>query len=305
MKKYLPFSLILLFSFGCSFDTAVPVGKNKSTVLDSLNGFCILFDSSNLIATKDIDYYDFSTHMVYLKDYNKILTPNNYQFVYRPFTVFTGKEAMYSGTFWPGYSNSMPAGAYIDYPSFYPAYVMRINYRPPFQQQDNPENDPRKDERIVKALKSSGLYHEGLTLIINESRINPGNEISITFTIVNRDTFNYYILSPEKMGLSLFHYFTNGLILMNNQSGILKHKITVDTTHYWSDWSMAWLEKLNGRDSLTWSISYEAFDPVPPGNYEAYFTFPGLSHIELADVKRNDGRVWLGSLESKWDVTVE
>ena len=28
MKKYLPFSLILLFSFGCSFDTAVPVGKS-------------------------------------------------------------------------------------------------------------------------------------------------------------------------------------------------------------------------------------------------------------------------------------
>ena len=35
----------------------------------------------------------------------------------------------------------------------------------------------------------------------------------MTCELYNPDTLDYYYLDPDKMGIGLFHYFTNGLYL--------------------------------------------------------------------------------------------
>ena len=125
----------------------------------------------------------------------------------------------------------------------------------------------------------------------------PG-EMELQLELTNRDEVNYYYLDPEKMGMGLFHYFTNGLVLWDADE---RHSYTHETDDNqpdpWDTWSLQWMSLLEGGNSVRITMDYSHFETLSPGTYQVTFQFPGLgSQVERDDLAQRHGRIWLGQL---------
>ena len=63
---------------------------------------------------------------------------------------------------------------------------------------------------------------------------------------------------------------------------------------------------LESDSTVVLTITYEAFDEVPQGNYTAYFEFPGPHKVEnREDLDLEDGRIWLGDIDMYAEVVIQ
>ncbi len=305
MKDFLKWGIIFLLLSGCTNE--YQPGELMPADHVASNGFYLKIADSVYIGPEMIDYYDLSTHIFYLKE--------NYEFPeftwtggteFQKFTVFAGREEIYQGAFWPAILSYYPFRIpLIEIPQlFYPGYVIKIEFRVMYDSLGHLNPDPRADPRIIHALEKYNQLHEGLSLKIDSVQPLDNNKVYIKITVINRDSFNYYILSPDKMGADLFHYFTTGLRLtrIDHREVFLSHKIHVMQPDPWDSWSTDWLEVLNSGEEKSFSWTYEDFDIIQPGNYRVSFQFPGLFQVKIDEIEQDHGRIWLGGVEALKDV---
>lgn len=291
-----PFIIALLFLVSCNRDEIIAPGE----------GLSIQIGNTVALTANEIDYYDLSTHFIYLKGTHSFLHD---KLVRDSFQVYANGEKIYSGVFHSWYMSSMPLGPAIYTPgSFYGNYIVPITYGSYINLDGKkvPPVDPRNDPRILNALKSYGQLHEGLSCEIRSVQINQGsNKVSLELKLTNNDTFDYYHLDPEKMGLGLFHYFTNGLRLW---SPTLKKSFENHVQHIapepWDSWNMNWLSLIRSGESKTIWINYTNFDQLSAGQYKLYFRFPGLSKVDKSELVQRKGRIWLGELDLSQDIQI-
>jgi len=135
--------LIILLASGC--DSTEIVSTKKLT-----DGFCIVSNDQVILNHYNIEYYDYSTHLIYMK--------NNMSFdddieIMETFTVTANGEDIYSGQTLPSYSSFMPSGPVIyTHPTFYGDHIIAIGFIQITDTLGNTTPDPREDERIVEAL---------------------------------------------------------------------------------------------------------------------------------------------------------
>jgi hypothetical protein len=252
------------------------------------DGFWMKLGSTE-IKTSDIDYYDFSTHLVYLKKENTSLK----ELDSGSFTVNAGNTEIYSGVFVPLYSSYLPTGPVITTPPiFYSNYLISIDF---LDHGNTP--DPRGDNRIVVALKSHGQYHAGLSCNIQSIKFSQ-DKVVVDLELFNPDTYSYYYLDPDKMGTEGFHYFTNGLSFWNKQDySSYSHHVTVVRPEPWNSWKKDWLSLIESGARKQITITYDDFDELPRGTYDAQFFFPGLANqVAQNELEQDGGRIWLGEL---------
>lgn len=267
-------------------------------------GFCMTIGDKVVLKSEDIDYYVLSTHMIYLKGDNSFLEEKLYR---DSFQIYADGEKIYSGVFHSWVSSSMPLGPAIYTPGFYGDYLVPITFGSYFDLNGKivPGEDPRGDPRIVKALKDYDQFHEGLSCEIRYVQVTSENMVSLELELINDDSFDYYYLDPDKMGIGLFHYFTNGLSFW---SPTLKKSFENHAQHIqpelWNSWKMDWLSVIRRSEKKTIWINYTNFDPISAGEYRLYFQFPGLSHVERADLVQRNGRIWLGDLDLSQDFQI-
>jgi len=298
MKTFLPFiALLLVLIIGCDQDEIGPIRKGE--------GLSMTIGDKVVLTAKDIDYYDLSTHFIYLKGTNSFLTD---KLVRDSFQIYANSEKIYKGTFHSWYMSSMPLGPAIYTPGlFYGDYLVPITYGSYINQDGKkvPPIDLRSDPRIIEALKSWNQLHVGLQCEILSVQFKSSGKVSLELELINNDSFNYYYLDPEKMGLGLFHYFTNGLSLW---SPTLKQSFENHIQHIqpdpWDSWDMNWLSLIRSREKKVIRINYIDFDPITAGQYKLYFRFPGLSHVEKAELVQRNGRIWLGDLDLSQDFQI-
>lgn len=291
MKSFLPYvALLLVLLSGC--DQEQDVNPRKGA------GISMKIGNKIVLTAADIDYYDLSTHFIYLKGTNSFLSD---KLVRDSFQIYANNEKIYTGVFHSWYMSSMPIGPAIFTPGmFYGDYLVSISLFRNFDQSGKriPSEDSRKDPRILNALKLWGQLHEGLQCAIRSVQFNAGGKVSLELELANNDSDNYYYLDPDKMGLGLFHYFTNGLSFWSPslQKSYVNH-IQYIQPEPANSWQMNWLSLIRRHEKKTIWIHYTNFDPVPAGLYLLYFRFPGLSHIEKGDLVQRNGRIWLGELD--------
>ena len=298
MKTFLPFiALLSVLIIGCDQDEIGSIRKGE--------GLSMTVGDRMVLTAKDIDYYDLSTHFIYLKGTNSFLTD---KLVRDSFQIYANGAKIYKGTFHAWYMSSMPLGPAIYTPGlFYGDYLVPITYGSYFNTDGVtvPPADPRSDPRIIEALKSWNQFHVGLQCEIKSVQFNSGGKVSLELELINNDSFNYYYLDPEKMGMGSFHYFTNGLSLW---SQTLKTSFVNHVQHIqpdpWDSWDMNWMSLIRSHEKKTIWIHYTDFDPVSAGQYKLYFRFPGLSRVEKAELVQRNGRIWLGDLELSQDFQI-
>lgn len=298
MKTFLPsFAFLLILFFGCDQEPDVNPRKGE--------GISMKIHNKVVLTANDIDYYDLSTHFIYLKGTNSFL---NDKLVRDSFQIYANGEKIYSGVFHAWYMSSMPTGPAIFLPgSFYENYVQPITFFSHFDQNGKkiPLVDPRKDNRILNVLKSWNQLHEGLTCEIRSVQFKSAGKVSMELELINNDSFNYYYLDPEKMGLGLFHYFTNGLSFWSpTTQKSVQNQLQHIKPEPRDSWQMDWLSLIRSSEKKTIWIHYTNFDPISAGKYILYFRFPGLSHVEKGELVQRNGRIWLGELDLSRDFQI-
>ncbi len=289
--------LLVLVSF-----LTISCEKNGNVLSD---GFCIKFDNSVVLGHNDIDYYDYSTHLIYLKNDNSFLEKIN---CFDTFTAYADGIEIYSGQLLPMYSSTLPSGPVIRCPPFYYGdYIIPIEFIQIIDSLGYVNPDPREDARIIEALQKYNQYHSGLSCEINSVQYSTQNNVTIELELRNEDTFCYYYLDPDRMGVNLFHYFTNGLFIRDfaNRKKFT-HKIEIIHPEPWDTWEQDWLSLIKSNESKIITIRYDSFEIVSTGQYKAIFTFPGLGcQIDKEEIQQDSGRIWLGELYITTNITIE
>jgi hypothetical protein len=253
----------------------------------------------------DIEYYDYGAHLVYLKSPYSFEEDIEKRGVS---AVYAGGEEIYALSFHPAYLSSMPQGPFIwTDPTFYPDFIVAIDWMWTYRQMADGIPDPRKDPRIVEALKKYGQFREGLHGEIVSIDFSSPEDVVVELELTNRDAGNYYYLDPGKMGMGLFHYFTNGLIMWDSAtSRPVTHEMETIQPDPWDSFDMEWMSLLEGGSSVTLTIAYDQFEAVQQGSYDAFFTFPGMhNHVDRDDLEQVDGRLWLGEIEMSSKVVID
>ncbi len=245
----------------------------------------------------DIELYDSSTHIFYFRE----LHPEFDKIKQVPFQFYVKGDTIYKGDFWPTYYSSHPAGPFItNYPLLYQNYVLRIENR------YNYSPDPRNDPRLIQALKNKNLLHSGLSLRIS-SIVCTASQISFSFDVTNYDKDELLILDPDKTGLGIFHYFTNGLYIRKLPGTTTTNvKIAFQTPSPWNGWHKEWFYKLSPGETKGCVIDYPISSPLEKGEYEVKFEYPGLSYqVSAEQLYQTNGRIWLGDIEGSYSLVIK
>ncbi len=285
----------MILGAGCEKEK-FPANLLPDSEIELTDGYCLVAGDQVVVNHRDIIYYDYGTHLIYLEEHrslSEILEET------ASLTVYAGGEEIYTVATQPGYSSMAPSGPFIwTHPTFYADNLIAINYMFPYEVLAGRAEDPREDPRIVEALEKYGQYREGLKCEISSIWFSSADHLALNLKLTNRDPENYYYLDPEKMGMGLFHYFTNGLTLQNMET---EQYYTNTVLHQepdpWDSYKMEWLSVLEGNSSVNITLRYNHFEEAPEGNYQARFMFPGLSNqVEQDDLAQPQGRIWLGQL---------
>lgn len=273
MKKYLTIgvvSLVILFSCEKSYkEVFLRLGSGKE------------------FRFSDIALYDTSVNIIYFKEgyegFKKINSDS--------FTFLDNGYLIFSGTFWPGYSSSIPTGPFIYSPSMMQDYALEIvNWY-------NDGTDVRKSPRMISVLKEQGLLHSGLAISQSSVEI-AGTQLTFKFTVTNKDESDLLIIDINKTGPELFHYFTNGLYIRNSDNQeIFSGNIQHQQPEPWNSWNIDWLSELKSGASKEFTINYTLNNPIPAGEYKASFEFPGLSYqVKIDELHQGTDRIFLGDV---------
>lgn len=245
----------------------------------------------------DIEFYDSTTHILYFKTIHPEFDKNDQSY----FTFYVNKDSIYQGDFWPMFHSSYPARPYVQ---TWPFWLQ--NFALKFENQFNVKPDLRNDPRIIKAFKDHELLSSGLIVTINAIECGT-SKVIFTFTLTNKDNSSLLFLDPEKMGLNLFHYYTNGLYFRKLPSTTsIKVTIPYQAPTSYKIWKREWLSAIKSGESKTFSINYPISSPFNPGEYEVTFIFPGLIlQVSRDELIQADGRIWLGDCITKTNIVIK
>ncbi len=248
----------------------------------------------------DIEIYDFSTHMVYLKK-----DIQHYPFWHEEL-LFTTKTIIltvdgnkkYEMFIWPLHFSSLPPGPRVDfYPFFEPGDMFRIALE--FAVFGQNEHDPRNDPAIKEALISEELYHAGIECSLNMVDIKK-KTVNYAFSVKNNDVDPLYLLDPQKAGDDIFHYYSYGLHLMDTVRNQYYYPVYNDIAPEPPDEiNISWFSRVKPGGEMQGSVTMEVAEEVKSGEYICLFYYSSPSFIDKQTRLRADGRIWMGKVPAK------
>ncbi len=114
------------------------------------------------------------------------------------------------------------------------------------------------------------------------------------------------IIDIKKTGPELFHYFTNGLYLRDqDHNEVFSSTINNQTPEPWNGWKADWLSTIRSGESMSFNINYPLDTPVNSGEYRLLFEFPGLAYqISKDNLFLGNDRIWLGDITLRSNITI-
>lgn len=287
-------SIVLLIS--CENGKENP--DNGNPVNDSGSAATVLRIGDNMsFDYGEIHLYDSSSHVLIFND----IHPEFEKLRDIPFEICSNGQTIYQGHFWPAYLSSMPDGPYMmNNPLMLKNYALKIDFM-----SLNNKPDVRNDKRFISSLIQHNLLHSGLSVRIRKIETN-GSIISFNFTVTNMDIAELLILDPDVMGLNLFHYFTNGLVIRNLSSGMITNAtITPKTPVPLNGFQTSWLTSLSPGATKSYTFLYSLKNPLNAGEYSVSFLYPGLGYqVDLQNLYQKGTRIWLGDVTTTSKLTV-
>ena len=311
--------LIFIFNLNCirdknpiKVDQIVPdfgiffLKDDNFKIYQILNENLSLFElqSKPWISEKDIDFYDWSSHCIYLKKDKSYFFPG-LQYFYRfpqewtdrPFIFVANNLPCYAGYFSTEYSIDLYPAPYISSleVGVFPKDVLASEW--PFL--NFPE--PRENEVFKNALIKKGLYHGGIEVfldtIVTPIKLTFGDTsttVEYTICITNNDTDDLYIFDPDKVDVKYFFYYNNGPTFWNLDTGE-RYFGDTDIARNPGMWNSSWYTLLKSGESIERTLTIEGYDLLPIGRYQVNLRYSCPKENLSRDIRINSqGRYWLG-----------
>jgi hypothetical protein len=321
---YIPYLFILIFIDGCHEQNPIVSPENnnafaiyflKDTTLtfqEALSKNLTLNDLADKpwITQDDIEFYDWSSHCIYLKKNKESLFPEPFTLNYG-LTVWWNKilVVVCNGEICYKISGRhevppLPEMTYVQILIQYPDDVLNIWWPFPFA------HDERNNGKVKKALIDAGLLHNGLQVDLDSVSVventDSSTAIEYTFTLTNNDSYNLYVFDPDKTGSNLFHQYTNGIDFLNTETGKLYKKNLLEIVEpaivysAQDSWSPDWFTKLETGKSIQRSVALTRSFYLPSGEYELIFRYNGPYDISKEDRILSDGKYKIGDTRSNY-----
>ena len=329
MKIYIILSIFsLLFFIGCTENNTVENDSYfaiyflQDDTLKMEDVYNADLDDLQLLSEpwlndKDIRFYDWSSHCIYLKKDKTCFIPGwqkgekfnvfPEEWADKPFVVTANGKKCYLGYFsrvelsinmWIA-----PMIADIGFNNIYPQDVLFIYWG--WLYHDYPQNNPD----VENALISAGFYHRGLSVTFDTTDANTlrmvenadTSTISYKFKITNNDKDELYIIDSDKTGTDLFHWFTNGITFQNIATKKIyeprwRKYVRPPSLDYWSP---DWFIKLESGQSIQRTVILKGYPHFPTGEYLFQFNYNGQTLGMEKEVREiENGRYWLGPTRS-------
>jgi hypothetical protein len=253
---------------------------------------------------RDLALYDFSTHCIYLKSDKASLFENfalgHFEpfLMNKPFVVVVGGDPRYLGCLHSGALSTVPPAPYMSELDvwYYPQDILHIARDRTLSQ------DMRLDPRVRESLIRAGLFHGGLTLELNSVTVLRNADTSTVeyrFTLRNDDRDPLYAFDPDRTGIDLFHYYTNGVVFSSEyQPPIWSEYKTVATPNPCDSWQPSCFTRIQAEQSIQRTVTLRGYPRIPKGQYTCRLTYLGPKMIERSQRSLADGRYWIGEIES-------
>lgn len=314
---YLIICLLLLSSIGCKDDVIIPTEDSSFGIyllkdrtlnirdIQNVNINELDLESEPWLASTDIDFYDYSSHCLYLKKIKSELFAKevNIKMDDQPFILIANNMRCYIGSFHGGALSIAPTKPYMDELDiqFFPADVLHIS------KAWGDETDIRNNTNIEYDLTTENKLHKGLSLSIEDVHITSNLDtasVQYTYIITNNDKDNLYVLDPDKMGSELFHYFTNGVSFWSSDKYIFSKYKKVIQPEPFDSWNPEWFTKIKSASTLERTVLLKGYPHIPSGTYKCTFNFSNPNKIEKIDREMPDGRYWLGNIQTETNKNV-
>lgn len=288
-------------SFGIFFlkDSTLKMNDIWNIKLDELK-----LSSNPWLSEKDIDFYDWSSHCIYLKGTKKsysLSSGSSYlpkSWKDKPWIVVANGKKCYTG-----YFETISSVDFLPFPKIglsevltYPNDIIATDWMFWFT-----VSDPRKNPDVRETLKNIGKYHGGLEVQFDTTnspvKIFPGDTATVEYSIIikNNDQNDLLVFDPDKLESSEFHHYTNGpnfLDITTNDSYGSDFKKTKP-----AEWSSEWYTLLKAGDLIKRTIRIKGYPPIPAGTYLIQFRY-SAPRLDMEKSKREineNVRYWLGN----------
>jgi hypothetical protein len=245
------------------------------------------------VKSSEIEFYDWSSHTFYLNTEKE-----KGKYSGRHFVVTSGDERLFIGVFFPMYMSSFPQMPSIipEDGVFYPNNVIHFG-----QLGHQFTGNPDGLTEFKKALISADLLREGIKVELTRLKKKNQNTIEYTFQVTNIDKENIYVLDPNKMGASRFHYVTNGAWFSKDNTYYFPNQVNHRAFEKIQD---SWYFKLHPGEQMTRNVELSNFPSLPSGKVKCYFSFPG-SNMKSGEWKKSGGRIWIGDYYVEKELVME
>ena len=283
-------------------DTSI---TEQEAVKIGINGFVL--NNDPWLTHNEIEFYDFSTHCIYLKKDKSYFFENYkgrfYQFnpllISRPFVVVAGTERCYTGALHSGLLSTAPVRPYIDEldVGYFPEDVIHIS------RAWSDDEDIRCHLKVAEVLIKQDLFHAGLEIELTSFQLIDNSDTSTveySIKIKNNDQDNLFVIDPAKMGSELFHYYTNGPHLWDYSKPLYlysQYKEVVSPEPY-DSWNFEWFTLIKSNQSMERIIRLKGYPHIPNGNYVGYINFSNPTNIIKENRYVAGDRIWIGSIRS-------
>jgi hypothetical protein len=313
-------SCALVFTISCS-DSGKPLGpikgelfavyflRDTSTTMEQILSRKINeleLAGNPWLTSDDIDFYDWSSHCVYLKKGKGSFFPA-YQFFYhfpnswtdRPYVVVLNNRRCYVGYFLTQSSIHQYAFPFIDIldVGMYPEDIIHSQWVFLFGE------DARNNADVKMSLMENRLFHAGLDVQIDSLWISNADTATVQYkiSIVNHDVDNLYVLDPDKTGGGLFHCYNNGPVFKSRTTVVMyearyKEAHCPDSSTYWTP---NWFTLVESGKSIHRTIRLKGYPYIPKGDYLCEMTYGGPVFIKKEQRTSAEGRYWLGDARTK------
>lgn len=243
----------------------------------------------------EIEFYDWSAHIIYL-DSEKEKEKHSGRY----FVLKADQNPLFLGVFFPSYWSSIPQFpsiiAHDDF--FYPMDVIGLGGYGFLENTTSLSNFGE----FRNAMEKSGLLKEGIDVELTALKLENSSTLTYTFKVTNLDTEYIYILDPEKMGDSRFHYFTNGVGLRKGDKYYWAHDFETTASE---NIKSSWYYKLSPGKSVSRTVTLKGYDSLPTGEVTANFSFPGANIKTSGEWRKYDGRIWIGDFRVETELTLQ
>ncbi len=270
-------------------------------------------DSLPFLSENDIDLYDWSSQLIYLKDDKTFLQEmfddtitGGLKYNGCPFFVRSGTQTLYSGFVYHsmhGYQLQHPKISFTGL-YYYPDNIFCIER--PYDIDD----DPRSLPEVKEALIDAGIYHAGIHVELDtdygmtfHTISGDSMEAEYRVKISNQDRDALYVLDPEKQEGWMYQFFCTPPVLFDSLANpVMRSRIdyvwpSPDTSDYAN---LDHYTLLLPGQSIKRTIRRGIYTNVLEGDY-----YVGVHHAApvytMTRSKRNKtrGRIWLGSTDSE------